>query len=286
MTDAAASAAPDAAGAQSEATAVSEAPSFSGSKHRIKVNGQEREVSYEDLLAGYQLREASDAKFREAKKLAEEAGLTKKELAEFTKDPWSFARKNGLNPFELAENLLLSKMEYESLSDDAKARLKAEREMAKYKGELEERTAKERAAAEAAQAEHAVAEIDSEIGEALKALGRKPTPRLIARIAETMLAHLDSRDGERPKASDILRKVDSEYLTDLQEYFEHLPAERLSEALPQKVRDAIRRADVDRVKSQDPVGSRRQAQQDRPRQKAQRMGTDDFFKKLDKRFGA
>lgn len=286
MADATASAAPATADAPAP-VADGSAPTFTGTKHKIKVNGQEREVAYEDLLAGYQMREASDAKFREAKKLADEAGLTKKEMAEFTKDPWAFAKKHGVDPYELAESLLLSKMEYENLSDDAKARFKAEREAQSLKAQLEERTKAEREAQQKALAEKAVEEIDAEIGEALKSLGRKPTPRLIARIAESMLAHLDISDGQRPKAGDVLRKVDGEYLSDLQEYLEHLPPERLSEVLPQGVRDALRKAEVAKVMSQDPTkGSRRTVTTQERRQKPQRMGTDQFFQKLDKRFGA
>lgn len=288
MSDAAASAAPIAAEpvqALAASPAAGEAMPDTRTA-RVKINGKEKEVAWDELVTNYQLREASDEKFRQAKQLAEEAGMTKKEMQAFLKDPWEFAKKNGLDPYDLAETLLLQKLEYEQMSPDAKARMAAEKRAKELEEDLENRTKSERENAKNAAVAQAVKEIDEEIGEALKASGRKPTPRLIARLAESMLSHLERQDGQRPRAQDVLKNIDHEYMGDISEYLENMPVERLLEVLPQSVRDAIRKADVQRVRSQDPTKGSRRTLDDAPRQaKIKRMTSDNYFKNLDKKFG-
>ena len=292
MSDATASAAPIAAEPVTADIAGSEAVSGAVSDQRrakVKVNGKEKEVGWDELVTNYQMREASDEKFRQAKQMAEEAGMTKREMQAFLKDPWEFAKKNGLDPHELAEQLLLQKLEYEQMSPDAKARIAAEQRARALEEDLENRTKSEREAAKNAAVSQAVKEIDDEIGEALKASGRKPTPRLIARLAESMLSHLERQDGQRPRAQDVLKNVDQEYIGDISEYLQNMPAERLIEVLPQSVRDALRKADVQRVMSQDPTKGTRRTVSDAPRKadNLKRMSTDDYFKqKLERKFGA
>lgn len=289
MTDAAASAAPVAADASKiEAPATAgEAPSFKGTKHKVKVNGLESDVDYDELVSSYQLRKASDERFQQAKKMSDQADLTKRELAEFTKDPFKFAAKHNVDPYQLAETLLLQKLEYEQMPESDRKLLAAEQRSKQLEAELETRTKSEREAAQTQAQAKAAQEIDEEISAALNELGRKPTPRFIARMAESMLAHLESQDGERPDAKSVLRKVNSEYATDVAEYLENLPEDQLLTALPQKIRDALRKAEVKHVMSQDPVKSRHE-KRDAPQKQVnvKRMPTDHYFQKLDKKFGA
>jgi len=70
--------------ARSDAPAV---PSFKGTKHRVKIGGEEREVDYDELVTDYQTRQAADVKFRDAARLMKEAGATKAQIEAFTQTP-------------------------------------------------------------------------------------------------------------------------------------------------------------------------------------------------------
>lgn len=285
MTDAAASAAPNAAepvqALEPQVPADSGAmPSFKGTKHKVKVNGKEAEVDYDELVSSFQLRQASDEKFRTAKQL-------EIEYQSFVKDPWKFAKKHGLDPHEVAEKLLYDKIQYENLSDSEKAKLQAETERDELKRKLEELEKTDRERHEEAERAQAMQQIDEDITAALAKLGRKPTPRFIARMAETMLAHLEG-DGDAPEMSDVLTSVDREYWSDMSEILESTPVDELRKRLPKKVLDALRKANVDEVLSQDPMRSRKiQDTEPSPaRPKHKRMSTDDYFKNIEKKFGS
>lgn len=55
---------------------------FTKTKHKVKVNGAEMEVGYEDLVNNYQLREASNKRFEEAARKEKEAELYRNAVLE------------------------------------------------------------------------------------------------------------------------------------------------------------------------------------------------------------
>lgn len=284
-------------------------PSFKGTKHRVKIGGEEKEVDYDDLVTDYQTRQAADVKFREAARLMKEAGATKAEIEAFKKNPIAALKEAGANPAQIrqfAEEYLLEHLEYEQLDPaerkarEAEARAKkAEEEASKYKKAEEERT-------RAAREYQAAKEIDEEIGSALKAMGRKPTPRLIARVAESLIADFEAKMArastqygdelpddildrlERMPASEAVKRVQQEYAQDIAEYLSSLPVSEIRKVLPKEILDGLRKADIDDVLSQDPVGSRKPRNQEAApakREKVKRMSSDSFFKKLDQKWG-
>lgn len=279
-------------------------PSFKGTKHRVKIDGTEAEVDYDELVRDYQLRKVSDKRLKETAELAKRVKAEFEQIEAFRKDPWSALKSAGQDPYALAEQLLLQKMEWEGLSE-AEQRAQIAELRAKS---LEERIgAEEKRAQEAraAQAEaQALREIDDEIGEALKSSGKKPTPRMIARITETLIAHherqleaLRQEFGEeipddaysrvqRLPAAEAVKRVHREYLGDVAEFLSGMSPEELRQALPKSILDALRQSEVDAVLAQDPVGSRKPRAEATPRQdrrQGQRMSTDDYFAKLEQR---
>jgi len=75
---------PSAGAAQGTQGATSNGSSidFTKTKHKVKVNGAELEVGYEDLVNNYQLREASNRKFEEAARKEKEAELYRNAVLE------------------------------------------------------------------------------------------------------------------------------------------------------------------------------------------------------------
>lgn len=218
---------------QEEVTA--EAPVAEARKFRVKIDGKDVEVDEQTLLNDYQLSKASYARMQQAAELRREAEdqiAQIRELAAQTKqDPRTLFKALGLDARAFAEALLTEELENELLTDE-------ERELRdlrawKQRQETDTQTKKqkdEQAAAEALTHEAAV-EIELEILDALKTSGIKATPRTVARVAEMILASLES-EGPRMKASDALARLTPEYRADVAELLEAQDPETIERDYP------------------------------------------------------
>jgi len=255
--------------------------SFKGTKHRLKIDQEELELDYDDLIKEAQKGRSADKRFKEA-------AAHKKDVDTFLADPWGYLKQNGKDPYELAESLLLEKMRYEELTDEQREALHAKMELSELKKEKEGREKSEKDKELANIQAQAIREIDDDIFDALKSTGRKPTPRLIARIAENLMAHLN-KGGEKVSAKDILGTVQKEYVSDISEYLSQMTPQQLKEVLPKQVLDALRQADVDQARSSDPARSKRRIVSGEPQQgfkPKKRMSSDEYFAQLDKKYRA
>lgn len=278
-------------------------PDFRKLKHKVRVEDKDDEVDYDELVRGYQKARASDQRFQTAKQMM-------REVEAFKKDPFAALKSAGVDKAQIkqmAEQLLLEEIEWEALSPAEQRAIKAEHEAKSVKEELEKRTKAEKAKEREAAETQAVAEIDEEIGQALKAMGRRPTPRLVARITETLIADyerqlqaLRAEHGEelpedaysrlqRMPADRAVKHVQREYVSDIAEYLASLPIDEVRKVLPKELLDGLRQADVAQVLAQDPAGSRKPKAEQPPRQsreKAKRMSSDEYFKKLEEKWRA
>lgn len=273
---------------------------------KFKINNREVDVDLSDeakIDALISKGLGADDKFREASKLAQKYS----KLSEWEKNPFFEVLSKGANPLELAEKLLLERIKWEELTPEQREFEETKKERDALKAEREAMSKKEKESRYAAETAKAAQEIDAEVTEALKAMGRKPTPRLIARIAETLIAEhenqiaplleeygdIDAIPEEMFQAvkglpaSEAVGKVHKEYLNDIAEYLKDLPLDEMKKILPKEILDGLRKADVQSALSQDPVGSRKPRDVSQPTQKqpVKRMSTDEFIKNLEKRLG-
>lgn len=278
-------------------------------RFKAKIEGHEEEVELDEdtVKRDYQKWRAADKRFQDAAKMMKELGATKAEIEAFKKDPWGALRAAGQDPEELATQLLLQKLEWEDLSPAERRAIEAERERDELKSDKEKREEAERERVQRERDAQAAQEIDEEIGAALKAMGRRPTPRLIARVAETLIAEherqiapLIAKYGDskripdeayqalkRLPASEAVSRVHREYLSDISEYLGELPIDEVAKLLPKKLLDGLRERDVKAVLSQDPIGSRKIVRKsDAPsREKPRRLSTEEWFKQKEKKWG-
>jgi hypothetical protein len=258
-------------------------------KHRVKVFDQELDVSEEDLKKDYELRRASHMRMQEA---SEAKKQYEQLLSKFQKDPWAAFQELQIDPDLAAEQRLLKKLERELMTPEQKALYEKEesltareRELKEYedaKKQYQETLAKQE---EDALTYKAVKEIDTEIGEVLKATGQKPTPRVVARIAEIMLAHLDTEDGERLGADKAFGMVRDEMSSEMSEYLSALSPEQLVQTLPKSVLDALRKHDLDRVRGTNPIKQRSAGDSHHSNRQAsvKKTSTDNYFDRLEKK---
>ena len=287
-----------------------EAPSTRTKKY--KVNGKEVEIDLSDetrldILVSKGL--GADERFREAKKMMDSIESKYGKMPEWQKNPFWKVIAEGADPTEVAEQLLLEKIKWEEMTDEQREFEKTKRERDQLKSEREKAQEAEREKAQTEARAKAAKEIDDEVTTALKALGRKPTPRLIARIAETLIAEherqiapLVRQYGDLDKipdsafqavknlpASEAVGRVHKEYLSDIAEYLGALPIDEVEKLLPKQILDGLRQSQVQRVLSQDPMGSRKPrdpSSTPQTRQPAKkRMTTEEYFAQKLKQLG-
>jgi hypothetical protein len=257
-----------------------------------------------DELVGKGL--GADERFREAAEMVKSIEKKFGKLPEWQKNPFFKVIEQGADPLEVAEQLLLEKIKWEELTPEQREFEETRRERDKLKAEREAADAEGKKKAQAEASAKAAKEIDDEVTAALKEMGRKPTPRLIARIAETLIAEHERQIAPLLKqfgnldaipdaafqavknlpASEAVGRVHKEYLSDIAEYLGALPIDEVRKYLPKQVLDGLRESEVKAVLSQDPMGSRKpreQAQSSTRPQVKKRMSTEQYFaEKLNK----
>lgn len=226
-------------------------PSFKGTKHKVKVDGRETEVDYDELLSGYNLKQASFERFQQAanKEKMAQAFIAAVEANDYK----PFEEKYGKQKLkEWMENYLIGDLEEEELKKTNPSEYRA-RELER---QLKQKEAAEKEAEERKKEEEkktnllkAQEQIDQEVHEALSKLGRKPTPRIAARIVDEMIIRLE---GKKQKISgeEASKYAFKAIEADISEYLPTLSDEQLLSVIPQQVIDRIRQHEVDKVMTQ------------------------------------
>lgn len=283
----------EAAGAIAPVSDVQEAPSpgasasFTGTKHKVKVDDSELEVEYDELVRGYQKGRAANERFQRASEMQkavngfiERARQGDLDWIDDVGVPDEQARK-------WAEKRLLKHIEYEQMTPEQKELMRLRREKETLTQERE-REKQERAQIDAQAAEQrAFKEIDDEISAAIAALGKKASPRLVRRMAEQMMASLSDEDGARIPADKAAQQAYRGLVTDAESLLSEMaPADVLTLLERAGKRDLVRKAFVNEAVAQAPSRAGSQASPaESPRQpgKLKRMTTDEWFTRLEKR---
>lgn len=250
-------------------------------KHKVKVDGNETEVGYDDLVTDYQLRQASNARLRQA---AEQ----QKQLQDLWNraDPDAFFKARKMDPHEWAEKILIDRLKLQKMSPEERkaheVRLQEQEEREAFKRDKE--------AFEEGQkqtiTQQAVRDLDSQITNAFKAIGRSPDPLLVDLMARRMEMDLDN--DQAPNAERALAFVTQDLDRRIQHRLENMTADDLRQALPKKLLDDLRKQDVELVRSQSPARSNGQQGTSRPpspKGKA-RGSTDSWFSAIEEKLSS
>ena len=241
----------------SETKAASEGPR----KHRVKVDGKELEVSDDDLIRDYQLKEASYKRMEEASKLSKSLQPYLPVIEALQKGDLGVLKKLGVPKEALrkfSEQELIEYLEEQELSPEERRAREAERERDKIKAERDEERRKADSQRQEQLAHKAAQDIESEIVDALKEIEvpLKGNYRLVRRMAEDMFASLEAK---QPKvtAKQARERVLKGMREDFEEYVKRGVSgdlEKFIESLPAELVDGVRKRDLKRVSSQLPMG--------------------------------
>jgi hypothetical protein len=256
-------------------------------RYRVPVDGEELDVDLDELKRGYSHARAANKRMQEAAQIRKAEEARKQRALQGDLD-W-VSGELGVPEEQVlkwAEKKLLSQIEYEQLPESERERRKAVAEREKLQKQLDEMTSAQRKQAESQILERAYAEVDDEIGKALESYKGKKTPRLIRRVAEAMYANLEKNQAPLPssKALDLAKASLTE---DVQEYLNVASPEEVLKIFSKEQIAALRKMFVNEARSQAPFARPQgQSTTDKPApQRGKRVTTDDFFQKLEKKFG-
>lgn len=265
---------------------------YAGTKHKVKLDNQEIEVPYEQLVADFQMKTASQKRFDQASQMKKEvdgfiSNLKSGDLKQL---------KEILTPQQIrdfAEQELLEYIKYEQMSDEQKELLSTRQERDILKKEREDLEKEQQKQALELTRQQATQELDTEIAQAIKSLkeanGIDPKepiePWFVDHIARIMIAHLEADETATPLPAKLatehawkgVEKTVSSYLNTIS------PQKALA-MIPRSLREAIRKADVSDAVTQMHTRVRDTSTSERPKKEKQKFTTDEFFKRLDKRF--
>lgn len=284
------------AGKESSPPEKKESNPYAGTKHRVKVDNQELEVPYEQLVSDYQERAASQKRFKEAARL-------RKEVDEFVGSLKSGDLKRlkelGVPQDKIrqfAEAELTEFIQYEQLTEEQKEHLKDKQERDELKREKDARDEGDRKSELAKVEFEAHHELDLEIGQAIRELkadlGIKPEvpvePWFVDHIARLMIAHLETDESET--AEKMPAKLASQRAwkgveNTVRGYLSSVPPDKALAILPPSLRDAIRKADVGDAVTQMHQRVRDKQPEEVQRKRAPKDSYDDWFARKEKQFG-
>ena len=207
-------------------------------KYKVKIDDTEEEIEESELLKGYQKAKSSDRRFQEAAQLRKEASESEEQMRDLfqqLRDNPDLLEELGIDVDDYAQKRMLRNLE-RSLKSPEELELEELRAFKNKQGQAEKvREESEQKIVLDRQYDEAVNSIDTEIFETLQDSGMKPTPRLIARIAEQLLATLDD-EGNRGNATEAFGRVKNDIQADVKELLENLEPEQLAEMFPSLVK--------------------------------------------------
>lgn len=260
-------------------------PDFKAFKHKVPVDGSEIEVDYDELRRGYSHAKAANQRFQKAAEI-EKSARERQSLADSVLKRFEnprdalgvlvekFGKKEAK---QYLEDFLLEEMEYEQLPESEKRARELEKKTKTLEEELaEERRAKQDARKAEIEAK-AHADIDREVGDALKKLGRNPTPRMAIAVVDEMILQ-GQIHRRRFTADEAIPHFQRNQEANAIEWLSGIEPGEAMKKLPKAFLDALRQHEVQQVLGDKQRRRAQPAQVQRPQETEKRLGTDDWFK--------
>lgn len=241
----------------------SPAPSAVAERHRIKVEGSEIELTLDELKRDYQLKEASNRRFQQASEMAKKAGPAMEAFEALQRGDIAKAKKL-LPPAQFRqamENYLIEELEYEQLPEYEQRRIEAEKRATALQKQLDDMNEGQNKEKNQRELAAAGMQVDQEIGDMLKKMGKNPTFYLVGAIVDEMLASLDGK-GEVLTAEKAYTKAQARLNGGIEAYFGDLSDQEFLERLPPQRIEAVRKHLMSQVRNQQ--APRQQTQQSAP----------------------
>jgi hypothetical protein len=255
-------------------------------KHRVKVDGKEAEVDFDELVKGYTHGAAANARMREAaeaRKELEAARQRERQILESMRNPdsiFEMAQKQGIDIDSYMHDRVLKKMQYEMMSPEERASYERDRKLEQY----EARDRKEAEARQKAELErmrqHAVTELETNILAHLEKQGGNVSPAVVGRAVDAMIAAMQA--GQEISIEEAFKRASGWFERERKSIFDAEIRAMLEKGeVPKELAEAVRKKDMAALRREPPKRTAPEAQ-------AQKMSpensVDDFFNSLEKRY--
>jgi hypothetical protein len=248
-------------GSEAEGTeSEQEAVDYSGTMHKIKVDGGEQDVSYEDMVKSTQLDKASYKRMEDASKLQKQMQPLLEILKAAKAGDTSVLKKLGIPKKalrEFSEQELLAAIEEEERTPDAQRAFELEEKNKALEAEKKRNDQREFQQYQRHLEQQAATKIQDELEHAFKEMGipLKGNQRLVARCCEDRILYREK--GQQTTMVESLRRslknLDDEFSEYARREYEKDPDSFLGR-LPENIPDGIRKRSLKEVRSQVPVG--------------------------------
>lgn len=242
----------EAPNAETESPAVSAKKLEQDEVYTLKVNGKEVKVPKSKLEMYAQLGLASDEKFKEAKRMREDADKILS-TAKTEKSAIKSLMAAGYSKEEarkIIEEELLREYEYEDLSPEEKKRREMEEELKQYKTKEEREKAEREQLARQKEEHEYFKKLDDELADAIKT-SNLPKHPVFGKFALQYMASSASQDLDI-SAKDAMKLVEQDFLSVVQEVLSGLDAKTLKSWLGDKTLRSLREDAVSELKSKEP----------------------------------
>jgi hypothetical protein len=263
---------------------------FRSTKHKVKIDDQESEVSYDDLIKGYQLEKVSRRKMQEAAKLRDDAY----EYIQGSRKEGLQYLKNHIPEEQLiqqAVEFLEERVKYENMPEEQRELMKLKREIEHYKAKEEEQqksVAKTKLEQEEIQAMDYLDRMLSDQVVKLRTkygniVGTGIANEIARQLEAYELARSDGEDSDEPDIEAISDKAWQRWDKTVNDYLASMTVEDIVKRLPKEILKGLRKQDLDTALSQLPTGRKIPTQANAS--KTQKIDDEPFENKWERMFG-
>lgn len=259
-------------------------------KHKVKVDGKEAEVGFDELLTGYSHGAAANARMREAAEARKEAEAARKREKALIDNIYGWKEKPetafealerlGIDIDSIAHDRVLKKMQLEMMSPEERRAYDMEQELTRYKSkEAQEAEAARKAEIEKMQ-QQAVTDLEQSIIGHLEKQGGNVSPAVVGRAIDALIAATEL--GEPISVEEAFQRATGWFEKERRGIFEAELRSLIEKGqVPKELAEAVRKADMAALRREPP---KRSAPEARAETKKPANGVDDFFTELERKY--
>lgn len=255
-------------------------------KHKIKIDGEEVELSDEEMKKYASMGKAAQKRMEEAALVRKEHEKLRNDVSVFLEmlqnDPGKVLKDLGIDPEKFSEDYLNKKLEEESKSPEQKEKEKLQKELEEYQKKLKDIEDEKKSSEEKRLTDEAAMKLERDISEAIDSGEMPKHPVMIRKVADLLyLASVQKVDLE---AKDVIPIAKKQIIEEFRSLTGVMPEELLEEILGDDKVKSLRRRYLKKLKatpvtpsSVKSTGQDVQRKDDKPKDP---INAKDFFSKL------
>jgi hypothetical protein len=253
-------------------------------KYKVKVDGEEVELSQDELIKYAQLGKAGQKRMAEAAQIKKDAQELVRMLRENPESVLADPAVLGSDEevVKLAQKILSRKLEDEQKSPELREKERLEKELEQLRKEAKEREERQQTEEYERLVQQQEAQIEEQITEALETSGMPKSPFILKRLADVMLAAAENEKDISPKQA--MNIVKREMQKDLREYIEAMQEDALEEIVSAEKVKKLRQRQLSKLKAEQakaapaPTEVKETASAPAPESKKHKISMKDFIR--------